>query len=569
MYGSGGCGLLLMALVAAPALGSEPAPLPAAELTEPFAIGEALFDPSRVEQGVVSLVARMGMELDDSLVRGLVRMGQDDLANAKGDRLPWSFRDLHAAVHPMLPELTAAQLAEQYTKAYAAGPESLAAQVLLGMPLEANTPLTRPQIWFLLVDGFAPSAVSPKLAQLGPADESPAGGAGYGTASLTLQQLPSPIPGLSLADFHRLVAVLPMLSFGLPFDVQPLPVSAHEGHGGPGTTAVIEARIGAQAQPPVGPSGAVLLQPLAGRRDDRMVFWELRDRAVIEKHGSFDIPAGTPSRTDLHGVARIRFSPKPEGADGRGVERTDTASIAARIAQWDLLSLHYDIPPALRGMALGDRSAPGAMIVAWHEDGIRIRIENQYHAGITFGFLGGGIREGTDVAEGVIAEQADGTWAGTVDASVDMTQMLQGVGGSTACPKTRFRGTQKLRVRGYEATGWSDSQSITFDAAAGPGQRSGKYLALEFDAAEDPSISPSGPCLDLYQRDPQSFRFLPLNDARWTLPQARYVIELPEKGLLVWKDDTTKEFHDSGLSSLGMVAAISKWNIRVEKPEPP
>jgi hypothetical protein len=46
---------------------SEPAgaidgrPLPAPALREPFAIGEALYDPSRMEQGVLSVLDLMGV----------------------------------------------------------------------------------------------------------------------------------------------------------------------------------------------------------------------------------------------------------------------------------------------------------------------------------------------------------------------------------------------------------------------------------------------------------------------------------------------------------------------------
>jgi hypothetical protein len=123
MRRTGGCGLLLAALFAQAALASEPAPLPQPELTEPFAIGEALLDPVRVDQAVVSLVARMGIALNDNMIRGLIEMSRDDLATASDGTPPWSFRDLHAAIHPLLPELAVEQLAELYNSAYAAAPE--------------------------------------------------------------------------------------------------------------------------------------------------------------------------------------------------------------------------------------------------------------------------------------------------------------------------------------------------------------------------------------------------------------------------------------------------------------
>lgn len=564
MLRAGGCGLLLAMLCVADAHGADPEPLPAPELAEPFSIGEALYDPARVEQGVVSLVARMGIPLDDALIRGLVMMGQDDLANAKGDRLPWTFRDLHAAIKPLQPQLTVQQLAERYTEAYAAAPDSFAAQVMLGMPLEPATPLTRPQIWFLLVDGFAPPAVAPQVASLNPLVLAAASGPSYGTASLTMQQLPSPLPGISLADFQYLISILPMLSFRVPFDVQPLVASGHEGHGGPGAPVSIAAHIGVQAPPVIGPSGSVLLQPLPGDRSGRMVFFQLRDRAAMERHGSFDIPNGVPARTDFPGSARLTFTPKPEAANRRSAEFAETSSVNARIAQWDLLTAVYQVPPALRGLALGDRTTPGILTVAWHDEGIRIHIENEYVARLDLGPLGGGKRSGKDVLDGTLSEQADGSWSGTVEARITMSQEIHGPGGVT-CTFTRLSGTQKMRVSTEPETTWNEASTITYDPAAGPGQRSGKFVSLNVEPVEAPAIPSSAPCLTLYQRSPRDFRMLPLNDGRWTQPGYGYTIELPASGKLVWTDKTVNTYPLIGTTSPGPADAFSKWKVEVER----
>ena len=561
----GGWGLLLAAMFAQCALASEPTPLPKPELTEPFAIGEALFDPARVDQAVVSLVARMGIRLNDNIISGLIQMSQDDFAHAQGGRLPWSFRDLHKAIHPLLPELTVERLAEQYNDAYAAAPESLAAQVLLGMPLEPDTPLTRTQIWFLIVDGFAPPAVAPRLAQLAPVAQAPSSGASYGTASLTMTQIPSPIPGLNLTDFHYLISILPALAYDLPFDVAPFSTQAHEGHGGPGTRVTIEARIGANPVPRVGPGGSVLLQPLVADRSNRMINWEVRDRSRIEGHGSFDVANGVPVRTDLSGIARLRFTPKREAADGQGSNFTETASVGARIAQWDLLTSQYQVPPMLRGFVMGDRVAPGVMAVAWHDKGMRISIKNTYTAKFDLGPLGNGRRTGTDLAEGSLAQQPDGSWTGTVTASVDMTQFLQGLGQS--CPETRFIGKQELKVTGQVSDALGGAQTIVYDQAASTGEPDGGYLALTFETAAPAEIAPSGPCLDLIERDYGMSPFLPLNDARWTQTEGVYVIVLPSKGLLVYEDFTADSATQTGPMSVLPFKADSTWKIEVEKPE--
>ncbi len=551
-------------LFAQAALASEPAPLPEPELTEPFAIGEALLDPARVDQAVVSLVARMGIRLNDNLVRGLIEMSRDDLANADDGRLPWSFRNLHEAIHALLPELSIDALAGHYNDAYPAAPESLAAQVMQGRPLAPDTPLTRAQIWFLIVDGFAPPAVAPRLAQLAPAVLAQSSGPSYGTASLSMTQLPSPIPGLDLMDFQHLIAILPALAYDLPFDVTPFSTQAHEGHGGLGRQVAIEARIGVNPVIRTGPSGGVLLRPLAADRSNRVINWDVRDRSAMERHGSFDVPAGVPVRTDVTGIARLRYTPKKENANGQGSNFSQSASASARIGQWDLLTSQYDMPPMLRGFVLGDRVAPGVMVVAWHEKGMRIRIENTYVATMDLGFLGNGKRNGTDLAEGSLEELPDGSWEGTVTATINMTQRLQGLGQS--CPERTFTGTQELKVTGQVWGALGGAQTIVYDQAASTGEPDGGYLALIFETAGPATVTPTDDCLDLIERDYGKPPFLPLNDARWTQAEGHYVIVIPKKGLLVYEDFTADSATQTGAMSVLPFKADSTWKIEVERP---
>ncbi len=556
---------LVIVIAGAPfAFASEPAPLPTPELTEPFAIGEALVNPARADQGVVSLVARMGIKLNDNLIRALIEMSRDDFANAKDGRLPWSFKDLHAAIHPLLPDLTVEQMAGKYNDAYTAAPESLAAQVMRGQPLAPGTPLTRAQIWFLIVDGFAPPLVAPRFAQLAPIAQAPSSGPSYGTASLTFGQLPSPILGLSNQDYHHLLSILPMLAYDLPFDVVPLPTLAHEGHGGPGRQVALEARIGVGPNPPIGPTGTVLLRPLVGDRSNRMIWWEVRDRSAMERHGSFDVMAGLPVRTDFMGIARLRYTPKQEDPENQRFIYAESSGVGARIAQWDLLTSQYDMPPMLRGFALGDRSAPGLVAVEWHDREMRIRIENTYDAKMDLGFLGSGFRRGTDLAEGSLEKQPDGTWVGTVTATIHMTQFIQGLGQS--CPETTFDGTQELKVTGEVWGSLGGAQTIVYDHAASTAEPDGGYLALTFETAEPASVTPTKPCLDLIERDYGQPPFLPLNDARWVQLDGRYVIVLPTKGLLVYEDFTADSATQLGPMSVLPFKADSSWKIEVERP---
>ncbi len=204
------------------------------------------------------------------------------------------------------------------------------------------------------------------------------------------------------------------------------------------------------------------------------------------------------------------------------------------------------------------------VVAVAHGAEVRFRIENTYKAIIDLGFLGKGNRTGTDILEGVLVEQANGTWSGTAEASIDMTQEIHGLG--MTCKKTTFIGTQTVTVRADPETGWNEAQTITFDQAAGPGQRSGKYLGLTVDAAEVPSITPTEPCLTMYQRDANAPPLLPLNDGRWTQPEYGYAIELPQSGVLVWTDATVDTLDAAGNPTPGLPAnALSNWKVRVER----
>jgi hypothetical protein len=190
-----------------------------------------------------------------------------------------------------------------------------------------------------------------------------------------------------------------------------------------------------------------------------------------------------------------------------------------------------------------------AALSASAADTIRIRIENKYVARINLGFLGKGERSGTDILDGTLTLQPDGTtWKGEVDANIDMTQELKGLG--RECPKTQFTGSQRLLMRAKKAIdGFSSgSYSITNRrGTAGAGQ-----LIIDVEPKEAPDINPTGPCLDMYQNGPVPL--LPLNDARWT-QQPGYVIELPRSGVLEYEDQPHLD------STLGE----SHWVIRVER----
>ena len=160
--------------------------------------------------------------------------------------------------------------------------------------------------------------------------------------------------------------------------------------------------------------------------------------------------------------------------------------------------MSYELPPILRGFVLGDRVAMGCIDVEWHsEKWIKVPLVNTFNVKLNLGALGSGTRDGMDSASGLLALQDDGTYEGTVEAHAKATQMISNRGG---------------------------------DPVSG-------HLALEFRAETEPHEIIADRCQNLIHRDPEPIPFIPLNDARWTIPEGSYAIAYPESGKLSYTDE--------------------------------
>ncbi len=594
--------------------------LPSPSLTEPFTIGEALYDPARVDVAVISLLNVMGVGVDtangtpstagtaafrfsEAEVRLMIEMARVDaeVASKKG-RPPYSFRDLHRAVAPLLPDVSVEHLAASYAEAYQNHYEALVPLVMLGQPIEPGTRLTRLQIWLLLVDGFVPPD------QLNPSS-------GWGTASTVLQPLPPPVAGWSNASWRDLLARLAVLAARMPIEIALQPDLVHEGHGGPGTKVSLEARLGAPAaQSTTAFPGQLLLTPATGVLADRQVNWHTDHPEVFERHGEL-VPAlepgrETPTNTDATGVARISYQPKAEAANGRGAFSEETVEIAAAIDQWDLVSARYALPPPLRDFVIGDIAARREVDIGWHVfeppianatsnanpntnaspnsnlntnasatpsanasaiERIDISIANTYNVTLDMGFLGGGTRSGYDMVEGTLTLQPDGRYRGIVSGYASGTQELSGLGQS--CALAESEGWQELEVIGTPIGGFGPThQAPTGAAAAHPltrrlsalpsynwisGQPNGGFLSLEFFPTTSGRYSKRDPCQTEMQQvdDPGKPWFLPYNDSQWTIQHAGYGIALPDSGTLRYYDNT----------SATTIVGTSIWYIVVDR----
>lgn len=199
---------------------------------------------------------------------------------------------------------------------------------------------------------------------------------------------------------------------------------------------------------------------------------------------------------------------------------------------------------------------------------VHISIKNEYVLDLNAGPLGSGHRDGTDEAEGVL-EKRDGVYVGAVKAKVDSRQTIRGMFGVGNCTAGHYVDSQELNVVGRVVGDFNArSQTVSSNARAAGNE----YLALTFTPGTrtrqwNTTPSPNGDtivaCHTLIDT-PSGIAFLPLNDARWTMPQGGYVIALPPEGVLNYTDNTVSGASGTAAAPLFNVTK-SLWTIRVER----
>ncbi len=572
--------------------------MPAPSLVDPFAVGEALYDPSRVDVGVVSLLALMGVGiyapdgtpvregaeheagdpwLFDVEVRDLIDRSAAELADSleqEDGALPFAMDDLYADVAPFIPDLDARAFTRAYADAYAERPDDLVPQVLLGQPIDGSFRMTSVHAWLLFVDGF-----------VGPADERFAGivpGAGIAAAALgppwgTAQpNLPATgiRPGvLTYDEGTELMVHIRTLASLIGFDVTQGEV--HEGHGGPGDPGTIGAWLGPSV-PLVSPTtGRHLLEQVNGDRGDPLgleIRWETSDPSSLQKHGSLDrsLPAVTPA--SAAGDARVVYNPRREPADGVGFEAEDFASLYASVDKWQLIEAFYESSdPWVQQHVLGSGMVRGRRVsstrgfaIGFHGPGINLSLTDVYDVtvGIGIGMDAQAHRNGTDSAEGLLTKYPDGTYRGlmrgVIASTTDMTLTLPLVAGECHAPTTT---TQQLWVVGRVVPGGALIRDQDTLVAGTPGTED---LILSFYPLEpadgigacDAPIPYTG--RRLVDGKTIVGPYAPFNDSRWSSPDVGYRIHLPEVGGLIYED----------WSQVVPAAGVdSQWTVDVDRSE--
>lgn len=516
-----------------------PAPTPAGDalpppsIQEPFAIGEAMYDGARVHVAVVSLLAKMripivapaasataagGLRLDTDEVHTLIDLFARDLRSA-GDleELPYSFADLHAAVAPLLPQLSVDALAAAYQRAYEARAGDLVPGVMMGRPIEPDMRLTRGQIWMLLMDGFA----------------APDGETAWGTADRELPDAPSPVPGWSRAEWREAIARLPLLPVRR--------LLADES-----TAGSLSFRLSAKAPALASRvTGKTLLTAKAGSLAGQQVTWSVPDAAGLDDIATVSTPLGQPVAIAATGVAQLAYEPLG-GASGSGDVVREWRTVTASLPACPLVSSALPVPPPLCGLLIGDRLADFNAQFQWRTtDRLHITIDNGYSLKLGMAGIGTVTRWGEDIAEGTLVRGPKGVYVGVVRATAESTQTVVG---STDCKDGHQKAAQALLVEARTVSPqfgsvmnatkslelyqwWQPPQTATSGSFATRAP-SESYLGLEFfpdgnvtytAGAEDP-CRPHPAASSHRKRYDRSF--LPLNDAQWLTAEGNYIVGL-------------------------------------------
>lgn len=538
-------------LLAAPEPTSGAPSLPKASLTEPFEIGEALYDAGRVANAVVSLLGLMeigivseasattrapGITLSESEVRALIDLARDDIAASENDmeRLPYTFKDLHAGIAGLLPGVSVEALSESYTKIYEARSEDLIPKAMMGRPIEPETTLTRAQIWFLIMDGFAGAAA-------------PAGK--WGTADREVPDLKSPNPQWSAEEFREVLARLPLVTASRLVTMTASDVVSQGATAGPPVNVTV--RVAASPPPIVSRiTGRTLLSSRAGSLAGQEVTWSLVEESIFPELGKIVTAVDQPTPVGPDGIARFVIQPGMDPTRGAGQLVEDWEPIEARFDRRALLASAYTVPPPLAGLAMGaTRSRANVRFRIRSRDVFFLYINNSYQdINFEIPVLGGGTRDGDDRLAAQVIKRSNGSYSGAGIVTVNAAQMLRG--GNT-CQLDSVSASQDVRVKmepqkGFGPTHklehfrWADAKLNPLGTMEATPPDGGYYRIMIYPVTEplvDSDCIPNIPAVG--ERWRWGTPFIPLNDAQWTTSGQGYGIALRAKGLTSYFDESS------------------------------
>lgn len=361
----------------------------AAVLAEPQAVAALLADPNRRLDGIVSMLASLGIGVYTpdgvQILQGSESIEDDfflydfeiPLLASMAGAPARPFLEVHAVLARAGFTGTPAELALGYATAFGEHPEAYVGRLLVAMGVEPGQPdLTPLQSWLLLLtlvppnDGRPTASVS--LALAGP-PIARCGGIITGAGVQPLWGV-SPEPIFDDALFQNAVEVYyaihgPILVNAVSGTMVVEPASVHEGHGGPSQTSQLSVRMNVLFIPQhvsLGGCGALIniidpaFTPVAG------VPVEWRAGNDLKAHGSLDVPAAG-SFTDANGQAKATFTAQMEPSGGEGTEQSLTSGIIALLPAKDIFQFYLGISDSRLLLFVPERvPVLGALTVTWH-----------------------------------------------------------------------------------------------------------------------------------------------------------------------------------------------------------
>ncbi|MEP7378120.1 MAG: hypothetical protein ABI725_01005 [Chloroflexota bacterium] len=360
-----------------------------AVLVEPEAVAQLIADPARRMDGVIALVAGLGIGIYTSDGRQILpgsETSQDDfllydfevpvLARmAAGE--PEPFSNLYGILTAAGYSGSSLELAIAFSSAFAAAPDSFMTRLFVAMGVTTDQPTLTPlQSWLLLLTA-APlngTHLTAAIARLAAVPQTAVCGGTITASGVKPNWAVGPNPALDELAFASAVDLYyalqgPLLERAIDFQVVAMPSSVHEGHGGPGESAEFLAHLEVDFIPQEvlsGGCGTLInsIRPVFGPVAGVPVTWELLPG--IDDHG-YTTQTQSDAVTGANGIATLRFTAQTEASAGQGPEHSIVGNVFAFVPTRDLFERFLGIndPRLLR--FLGNLyPAAGHLTVTWH-----------------------------------------------------------------------------------------------------------------------------------------------------------------------------------------------------------
>ena len=170
-------------------------------------------------------------------------------------------------------------------------------------------------------------------------------------------------------------------------------------------------------------------KPLVGTRTRSLagqeVTWEVAEDSPLRELGTVGTATGQPTAVAANGTTTFAFKPSAPSA-GPGEIVQEWSSVAATLPACPLVASGYSVPAPLCGFILGSRRLDAPLAFSWRTtEKLRVKIVYRYALELQTP-IGGVEREGIDEADGWIVRRPNGSYVGTMEASVHALQQVRG-----------------------------------------------------------------------------------------------------------------------------------------------